>query len=164
MPLFILDDSFREEEAVNPQGEPFRHVEICLRVAITEPTASGPPDPPHLLEFVLDTGGDCATVTCDHLADSGISLAGPSGGWISVAWSDGRSTLEQTRDVTLWLYSNLPEWKDKPYRIELNGGVIVLTRTKSEMRPLFGMNPLLESGLRIELNAQARKVSVWIPD
>lgn len=164
MPLFIHDAPFREKDAADSQGELFRYMEICLLIAITEPSAFGPPESPYLLEFVLDTTSNYAVVSSEHLVDSGLSLAGPSGGWIPVTALDGSITSEQTRDVSLWLYSNLIQWRDKPYRIEPNGGVIVFSQKKKETRPLLGLNPLLDSGLRIELDARMRTLSVWVPD
>jgi hypothetical protein len=164
MSLFIQDAPFREQDGVDSQGELFRYVEICLPIAITEPTALGPPESPYLIEFVLDTSCDYAIVSEDHLVESGISLAGPSGGRIQVTWVDSSTTLEQTRDVSLWLYSNVTQWRDTPYRIELNGGVVVFTKKRWETRPLLGLNPLLDGGLRIELDALMRTLSVWVPD
>jgi hypothetical protein len=81
---------------------------------------------------------------------------------------DGSVVEQPTRDVTLWLYSNMPESANRPYRIDLNGGVVILPHPAPEVqnfvRPLLGMNPLLDAGLRIELNAQTRCFSVWVPD
>jgi hypothetical protein len=164
MPLFIKDVPFFQGQGTNPEGEEFEYVEVRLPMSITEPVGSNPPDDFNV-DFVLDTGSDTAIVSQDHLRDSHIPLSGASGGRIWVTWADGTKTLEQTRDASLWLYSNLSQWKDRPpYKIELNGGVVVCKESKSSIRPLLGLNQLVDAGLRIELDAEKQLISVWVPD
>jgi hypothetical protein len=162
--LFIADGPFYEGEDVGPSGEPFRIVEIRLRMAITEPSIPDPPQTPTLLEFVLDTGADYANVSPDHLATCGIPLVGPPGGKVPLTLADGSNTEGWRRDVTLWLYSNMPELEDQPFRIDPSMGVVVFPESDPLVRPLLGMSPLLEAGLRIDVSFSTRRFSVWVPD
>ncbi|MBI1927117.1 hypothetical protein HYR99_23105 [Candidatus Poribacteria bacterium] len=165
MILFIANEPFSEE--VNPSDPTIRRMEIRLRMVITEPTVSTPPPTSSPLEFVLDTGADYASVFEDDLAVCGISLAAPSGGWITLVLGDGSAIQRPMQDVTLWLYSNIPALANQPYRIDPNGGVVVLparTPDMADLCSLLGMNPLLDGRLRIELNAETRRFSVWVPD
>lgn len=165
MTLFIVDEPFSEK--VDPSDPMIRRVEIRLRMAITEPTVSTPPLTSSPLEFVLDTGADYASVFEDDLAAWGIHLAAPSGGWITIVLGDGSTIQRPMQDVTLWLYSNIPGLANQPYRIDPNGGVIVLparTPDMADLCSLLGMNPLLDGRLRIDMNAETRCFSVWVPD
>ncbi len=166
MALFIENKPFSEE--IDASDPTLRRVEVRLPIAITERTASAPPQTPTLLEFVLDTAADYANVFPDDLTASSIPLAGPSGGFVTIILMDGSTIERPMRNVTLWLYSNVPDLANQPYRIDPNGGAVVLPEPEPEVaalvRPLLGMNPLLDGGLRIELNAQTRCFSVWVPD
>ena len=156
MTLFIADEPFFEGEVEDPSGEPFQFVEIRLRMAITEPNALAPPEAPALLEFVLDTGGDYVYVSPEHLVACGVPLEGPSGGKVLLTLADGSNTEGWRWDVTLWLYSNMPELENQPYRIDPNMGVLVFPESVPLARPLLGLNPLLDARLRIELNFLTR--------
>jgi hypothetical protein len=165
MTLFIEGERFSEEtDASDPT---IRRVEIRLRMALTEPTASAPPQTPALLEFVLDTAADCANVFPDDLVTSAISPNGSPAGWVDVILMDGSTTQLPLRNLTLWLYSNLPGLANQPYRIDPGSGVVVLPKphpsVKTKVRSLLGMGPLLDAGLRIELNAHTRQFSIWVP-
>jgi hypothetical protein len=170
MGLFIADDAFyfyEEKETDAPALPPLQRVEIRFRMAITEPTVTNPPETPVFREFVLDTAADYANVFPADLEASGIPLEGPSGGEHPIILWDGSIAKGHMRDVTLWLYSNLPELANQPYRIDLHPGVLVLPAPDPDyadlVRPLFGMSALLDGGLEVHLNAQTQRFSVWVP-
>jgi hypothetical protein len=166
MRLFIHDQPFSEEQ--DPDDPTLRRVEVILRIAITEPTVAVPPVNPTLIDFALDTGSDYANVYPDDLSASGIPPEGFSGGRVTVVLSDGSTTVRPMRGVTLWLYSNLPELAGQPWRMDVNRGVVVLPASTDAVAPyvgaLFGMNPLIDAGLRIDLDAKRLRFSVWVPD
>ena len=166
MPLFIQDEPFTVE--IDPMEPEIQRVEIRLRIALTEPIASTPPESVKSRVFVLDTAADYASIFPDDLVESALPAAGPLGGLIPVILWDGSQIERPMRDVTLWLYSNLPELENHPYRIDLNGGVVVLPTPASQvvnlLKPLLGMNALLDGNLRVELNCRTRHFSIWIPD
>lgn len=167
MVLFIKDEPFFEGEEDDGSGRKIRRVEARLQMAITEPDAPAPPQTPALIEFVLDTGADYAHVFPHHLRDAGITSPGPSGGAVPMMMADGSSAQGRIRDVSLWLYSNTGL---EPYRIDPNGGVTVFpdpagrNQNTKDLRALLGMNPLVDAGVKIELNAQTRRFSVWVPE
>jgi hypothetical protein len=175
MILFIESEPFTIEPS---DSDPtVQRVEIRLRVALTEPTAEAPAQPSASLDFVLDTGSDYASVYPENLDTFGIPQEGPSGGWLEVRTIGNQMIQAPTRDVILWLYSNMADKESRPYPVYLSHGVIVLPgpsaqtdpsegawRTHSaDPRPLLGMNPLLDAGLRIELDARAGRFSAWVP-
>lgn len=168
MRLFIKDQPFHFYEEVDLSNQQLQRVEIRLKLTITEPNVKAPPQEPVLFDFVLDTAADYASVFPSNLGDSGIPVKGPSGGEVALILMDGSTIIRCMRDVTLWLYSSQTGLTNQPYRIDPNGGVVVLPEPNVEVAPLvlplFGMNPLLDAGLRIELNAQTRLYSVWVPD
>lgn len=163
--LFIENEPFSVE--IYPGAPPIRQVEVRLRIALTKPTVLHAPPASAALPFVLDTAADYANVFPETLAAFGIPLEGPSGGYVRVILMDGSEVELPRRDVTLWLYSNIPALEHEPYRIELNGGVVVLPAPDPDIaafvKPLLGMNPLVDAVLRLELNAQTRRFSVWVP-
>ena len=166
MRLFIEDEPFAEE--LDPEEQSIRRVEIRLKVAITEPMVAAPPQEVKPLEFVLDTASDYATVFPNDLWTSGLSVAGPSGGWVTIILWDGSGIKRPMRDVTLWLYSNLPSFENQAHRIDLNGGVVVLKVPDPDVanlvKPVLGMNALLDAGVQIKLDCRAKHFSVWIPE
>jgi hypothetical protein len=164
-----MDEPFSEEEITDASGNTFWRIEIRLRMALTERTASVPPENPALLEFVLDTAADYATVFPDDLSASGIPFAGPSGGFVTLTLMDSSRVQCPMRNVALWLYGNVPGLENQPYRIAPNGGVLILPQPDpnhpdaADLHPLLGMNPLVDAGLKIEINSQTRLFSVWVP-
>ena len=164
MKLFIQDEAFFGIDPSNPTPQ---HVEIRLSMAITEPDIPEPPATTTTLDFVLDTGADDALVFPNDLLDFGIiPEEGVSGGKETFILADGSKIELSRRDVTLWLYSNIPGLEDQPYPIDLNGGVVVFPDPDPgvNVSPLLGMNPLLDAALKIEINAQTQQFSVWVPD
>lgn len=163
MTPFISDQPFTIEFS---QKDPtIRWVEIRLRMAITEPWDSASA-PSSFIDFVLDTGSDYAKVFPQHLDAFGINPdTGPSGGWVDVYLADGTKTEGKMRDATLWLFGNSTEGKTDPYPIELSRGLVVIPKTEGSANspPVLGMNPLIDAGLRIELDAERQKFSAWIP-
>lgn len=178
MPLFIKNVRF-SEEIVKDSDEILRRIDIRLRIAITKPSVSAPPKSPVILEFVLDTGADYANVFPSQLLHSNI-IPDSSGGKVPLILYDGSMIFVNMCDVTFWLYSNLKEFHHKPFKIDLNGGVVILPENQTQKKngekdlknstidnlpnPLLGMNVLIDAGLKIELNAQTHRYSVWTPD
>jgi len=175
MILFIDNEPFTVKPA---DSDPtLQHVEISLSVALTEPTAEAPAQPSAALDFILDTGSDYASVYPENLDAFGIPLEGPLGGWLEVRTIDGRWIEFPTRDVTLWLYSNMADKESRPYPVQLSRGVVVLLdpvsptdppdsaelKHRADRRPLLGMNSLLDAKLRIELDAREKRFSAWVP-
>jgi len=178
MPLFIKKARF-SEEIIKDSDDILRRIDIRLPIAITKPSVSVPPRSPVIFEFVLDTGADYANVFPSQLLHSSI-IPDASGGMVPLLLYDCSMIFVNMCDVTLWLYSNLKEFRNKPFRIDLNGGVVILPENQIQKKnsendhnnstrdnlpnPLLGMNALIDAGLKIELNAQSHRYSVWTPD
>ena len=163
MTPFISEQPFTVE--FDHQDPTIRRVEIRLRVAITEPWSS-PSDLSASIEFVLDTGTDYAEVFPQHLNAFGIDPnTGPSGGWVDVLLINGKKTEGRMRDATLWLFGNSSDREIDPYPIELSRGLVVIPKDDNSINllPVLGMNPLIDAGLRIELDGERQKFSAWIP-
>lgn len=175
MHLFIKDEPFSVEPAGS--GSELQRVEIRVRAAMSEPTAEAPASPDAFLEFILDTGTDYASVYPENLDLFGLTPEGPAAAVIEVTMMDNHKVFAPTRDVTLWLYSNIDGREGTPHPIYLKQGVVVLpapdppaeapgsTAEASPpcLRPLLGMNCLLDAELRIEIDAGSRRFSAWIP-
>jgi hypothetical protein len=79
----------------------------------------------------------------------------------------GRPQELPLRRATLWLLSNLPALRDRPYRIELGRGIAFrdvgfLPNPESNC-PLLGMRALEMAGLKVMMDFDSRAVSVWVP-
>jgi hypothetical protein len=168
MKLFLDNIPFSEEPREDLYGRPLRHVVILLPITMIEPDAHAPPEAPTRLEFVLDTAADYTVVSRKDLAVSGIDPDGPKGGEMLGIMADGSIDRFEMRDVTLWLHSNLPDYSTQPKRIDLNGGVVIRPDPNPNefppARPLLGINALLDGRLRILLDADIKRCSVWVPE
>lgn len=163
MTPFISDQPFTVE--FDNHDPTIRRVEIRLRAAITEPNRSLS-DPSASIEFVLDTGADYAEVFPQHLNAFGIDPeTGPSGGWVDVRLLNGQKTAARMRGAKLWLFGDSSDGETHPYPIELSRGLVVIPKLDDsiDLLPVLGMNPLIDAGLRIELDAERQKFSAWIP-
>ena len=163
MTPFISDQPFTVE--FDDKDPTIQRVELRLRMAITEPWSSLS-DPSASIEFVLDTGTDYAEVFPQHLKAFGIDPeTGPSGGWVDILLINGKKTEGRMRDATLWLFGNSSDGETHPYPIELSRGLVVIPKHDDSVNllPVLGMNPLIDAGLRIELDAERQKFSAWIP-
>ncbi len=156
--LLIDDEPFYEGEAVDEHGQPFQFVEIQLSIAITEPNVAVPPERPALMPFVVDTGSDYAILCENHLTHCGIPMDGPSGGEVELAMANDSRDSGRLRDVRLWIYSNRAGIG--PYPIDVNQGVVVMPPQERSVRALLGIYPLLDAGLKFELNFSTRRFSV----
>lgn len=172
---FIEGEPFSiEHDASDPTTQ---HVEIRLRVVMTEPTAEAPEPSSTPLEFVLDTGADYTSVYPEHLDAFGIPLEGPSGGPVEVTTIDDRTFWAPTRAVTLWLFGNIAGQEYSAYPVSLSRGVVILpgydssaetadpvaTTGETGLQPLLGINSLLDARLKVEIDADSRRFSAWIP-
>ena len=66
------------------------------------------------------------------------------------------------RDARLWLFGNSSDRETHPYPIELSRGLVVIPKDDNSINllPVLGMNPLIDAGLRIELDAERQKFCV----
>ena len=164
--LFIDREEFSvESDASDPR---IQRVEICIKIGLTEPYAGAPPPLADARLFVIDTGSDYSSVFLDDLIESGLPVRGPGGGQVRMILYDGSEVVRRRRDVTLWLYSNLRDAAPSPLRIDLSGGVIILPTPAPNiarlLKPVLGMKPLLDAGVRVDLDFGARRFSIWAPD
>jgi hypothetical protein len=166
MRAFILRKPF---DIDNDSADPtYQHVEARLRVGITEPDAREPPDPSTFLEFVYDPGCDYTTVSASHLTSLNLDPEAFVGGYVDVINKESEYEADcPVRRVSLWLFSELPEWADKPLRINLSRGVVVVRDRAPGVpcmeRPLLGMNTFLDARVKVELDYEGRWISVLIP-
>jgi hypothetical protein len=70
------------------------------------------------------------------------------------------------RAATLWLVSNLPSRRAKPFPLPVVAGIAFRDAVAPEnesLRPLLGMRVLLRAGVKVQIDCARATVSVWTP-
>jgi hypothetical protein len=102
-----------------------------------------------------------------HLLEAGLDPDDLRTGSISLTPLGGSPQSFPLRDADLWLCSNLPTLKNRPWRLELDEGLAV--RDVGQLPnpevncPLIGMRALVDSGLTIRIDLAHNTFSMWTP-
>jgi hypothetical protein len=102
-----------------------------------------------------------------HLLEAGLNPDTERNGYASLTPLGGAPQSFPLRKAGLWLVSNLPAWRGRPYRLELVSGIAfrdqrALPNPESNC-PLLGMRALASAGLKVTIDFANRSVSVWVP-
>ena len=166
MPLFL--DRLPLYSWVDESHYPvIRRWSVSLPALLTEPKA-GPPvvnAQPH--RWVFDPGytGE-AFAWRSHLLEAGLNLTTGLAGSALTRTALGTEERLIVRKAGIWLVSNLPSFRDHPFRVALLPGVAVHDAVVSNAefhRPLLGMRALLRAGLKVRIDFARATVSVWTP-
>ena len=140
---------------------------FCLPVIVSNPR-SRPHPGARPQRWALDTrfSGE-AFAWRHHLEEAGLDLDRGRTGSTRLKSLDGASQEFPLRSADLWLVSNIPAFRDAPYRIALDDGIAFrdlhfLPHPESNC-PLIGMMALENARLKMEMDFATRTVSVWVP-
>lgn len=117
--------------------------------------------------WVFDTA--CTVDACAwrvHLEEAGLNPPIKLAGKTTAYSAFGTREEFPIRKADLWLFSNLPALRDKPFRVTLNPGVSFFDRPCPRpefFRPLIGLGALIRAGVNIQLNSARTTASLWIP-
>jgi hypothetical protein len=102
-----------------------------------------------------------------HLRQAGLRPDIHLGDSADVAWSAfGHREELPVRTAALWLFSNIPALRDKPFRLALDPGITFIDRACPEpqqFRPLIGLGAFVRGGVTIKVDPKRRTVSLWTP-
>jgi hypothetical protein len=142
---------------------------VSLEVLITDPGLASPPPGARPQRWIFDTGkeGEASCWRCD-LEDAGLDTSIGRRAPITSAPAHGPTRTLPTRAADLWLLSNIPALRGRPYRIALPTGIafqdIPNRRTpQTVVPPLIGMQAFLHAQLRVQIDFPRRRVSIWTP-
>ena len=147
---------------------PVRRWSVPLPVLLTAAGVLAPLPDAVPRRWALDTAftGD-AFAWRPHLEGAGLDPDVEQAAPVRFGSSLGASTLLPVRMADLWLVSNLPALRGRPFRLALDPGVAfrnVPQRPDPEFhRPLVGIRPLLHHGLTVTIDFARATVSVWVP-
>jgi hypothetical protein len=172
MPLFIDRHPFRvrprHQGIVRLPADADKHLSVTLAVLVTEQGLEFPPPDSALQWWILDTGkeGEATCRRCD-LEAAGLNPDKCQGEPKTMISAFGDRRTRPTRDADLWLLSNIPVMQNKPFRLELNGGIafddVSTPRAPDEMLPLIGMQAFRRARLQVLIDYAKGKVSIWTP-
>lgn len=171
MKLLVADEPFYTyplEPTEDMSLPAITRTELRVRVALTDLSETAPPPLSSARDFVIDTAADLVTAYFADLDAADLSLDPLIGIEQPVILWDGSLADAHLQAISVWVFSNQQALLDQPYRIDLLGGVLVFPDPDPEYahftRPLLGMNAFLDGGLRLLMDGQTRKFSLWIPD
>lgn len=140
---------------------------VSVPVMITDPGAQPHPRA-RPQRWALDTRftGE-AYAWRPHLLEAGLNPDTRRGDRVSLTPLGGAPQSFPVRAADLWLVSNLPAWRDQPYRLQLARGIAfrdvgALPNPDSNC-PLLGMRALESAGLKVLIDFAHQIVSVWVP-
>ncbi|MBI1915551.1 MAG: hypothetical protein HYS12_12585 [Planctomycetes bacterium] len=116
--------------------------------------------------WTIDTGfvGE-AFAWRHHLLAAGLDPDVERVGTIRAVSALGASAVYPIRSADLWLVSNLPALA--PWRMELDRGIVLrdvaILPDPNLHRPLVGMQALIQSGLKLEIDFASQLLSLWVP-
>jgi hypothetical protein len=151
---------------------PLQRASIALRVKITNVGVASPPASSTPIVCYLDTGF-AGEFFCwrAHLVAAGIDpdmYRDPRRQRLRATLHAERSLGVPIRRADVWLLSNLPEYQDKPYRVELKTGISfrnAQSRSGGAVpRAILGMQTLLIANAKVEIDFDRRTYSLWVPD
>jgi hypothetical protein len=165
---------FDEETQVIVQGQvvPVRSSQIIVWASVSEISLSKPPSAIPPIPVVIDTGlSHNFSIQAEQLIDwvgidptrlpllGAVSLVGKR-----IAEGEALPVL-QRRSAAVWLHRNQPGQrdvlrKDRPFRLELEGGIIVYPQRMigAPRLPALGLRGLQWSKLHLSINAAERRV------
>jgi hypothetical protein len=162
MPLFI--DSL---PLYSSDGN--RRWSVSLPVIVTPPGAPAPPADATPQRWIFDTGftGDAYCWQSD-LLDAGVDPTAEPLRPRTIKQIAGPRYQFPACGADLWLVSNIPFLRDRPYRLELNHRGITYNPTNAPrpadaIPPLIGIKLFRRACLRIFLDAFRDTVSIWTP-
>jgi hypothetical protein len=141
---------------------------VSVPVIVTNPGLPAPPPRVRPQRWAIDTrfSGE-AYAWRHHLIEAGLDPDALRTGSISLTPVGGSPRPFPLRDADLWLCSNVPALKDRPWRLELDEGIAVREAVRlpnPEVNcPLLGMRALAGSGLVVKIDLAANTLSVWTP-
>jgi hypothetical protein len=159
LPLYAWTD--------NTRTPPLQRWSVPLPVLPADPALAAPSGAVPQ-RWVLDTGftGD-GFAWRRHLEAAGLDPDVEQTGTIRARSSLGVSEVVPVRNADLWLFSNLPALRGRPFRLELDPGIAfrnVAQRPDPEFhRPLVGMRALRRAGVKVQINFAQATVSLWVP-
>jgi len=145
------------------------HWSASVPALATEPGLRVPPPPTHWHRWRIDTGyTGSAFVWRHHLLEAGIDPRQRIVG-LSRAVLGAGSVREDLliRYGRVWLFSNIPELRNHPFRLALNPGITFVNRDcRDDPRlatPVIGMRALRDAGVRVRVDCANDTVSLWVP-
>jgi hypothetical protein len=146
---------------------PMRLLSASLPVLVSDP-GSSPRSGARPQRWAVDTRftGE-AYAWRHHLEEAGLNPNRFRGGITYLTPLSGAPLEFPLRRARLWLVSNIPALRGRPYHISLSSGIALrdvpsLPNPQSNC-PLLGMRALELSGLKITIDFTERTVSVWVP-
>ncbi len=157
----------------NSRLPPKRYWSVKLPVIVTPPDLPSPPADAPVQLWTLDIGFSGSAFCYEqHLVDAGL----PRDKWQIAGTVTHRSVLSKEKrqgvlcQADLWLLcgSRREAQKSRFYRLEVGPGIGVnceqRTLDPEYDRPLIGMGLLMNARLKIDLDFEARSVSIWTPE
>jgi hypothetical protein len=169
VPLFI-DRQPLTSWTGQTQTPPVMHWSVSLPVLASDPGLPMPPSGAPVVWWFLDTGhaGD-AFAWRHHLVAAGLDpdqRQAPV--QVALTTSVAGRMLVPIREADLWLVSNVPAFRNSPFRLPLGRGIpfrnVPLLPDPHLNRLLIGMRALHRAHLRLEIDCAGDTVSVWTPD
>ena len=128
---------------------------------------AGPFRPPQ--RWIFDTGCSGEGLAWrQHLEDGGLDTGIGRASTTTMRTASGLLEVP-VRKASIWLFSNIPAYRQTPYCIALNPGMPFrdadwpISHIPDHHAPIFGLRPLLRAGLRVYLDGQNDTLSVWVP-
>jgi hypothetical protein len=140
---------------------------VALPVLLTDVNVQHPPPDTPPQRWVMDTAftGD-AFAWRSHLLDADLDPNRKQAG-MSRTRSPLGSTQLPVRAAALWLVSNTPALRGKPFRLVLDPGITFRNVPQRPDRdadsPLIGLRALMRAGLRVQIDFARATVSLWTP-
>jgi hypothetical protein len=169
VPLFLDNLSLHSWVDVAPT-QPVRRWSVLLP-AVLSPVEWGQfprPDSASPAHWKFDTG--CALDAYawrDHLHEAGLRPDLNLVRSMDRAWSAfGHKEELPVRSAALWLFSNIPALRHRPFRLALYPGITFVDRDCPQpqlFRPLIGLGAFLRAGVTIKVDPKRQTVSLWTP-
>jgi hypothetical protein len=140
---------------------------VPLPVLLAECEWNSPSIDVPLQRWALDTAfnGD-AFAWRSHIQDGGLDPDSQIVGSARARTPLGSARLP-IRSAALWLVSNIPALREKPFRLALDPGI---TFNNVDQRPdpdsdspLIGVRALLRAGVKVQIDFAAETLSLWTP-
>jgi hypothetical protein len=167
VPLFI-DRLPLRETVVDYAGREVITWYPLVPIILTEPKLARPPEEALCRPWKLDSGNALdASGWRFHLEQAGLDSAirrAPETMRVRSA-NDAVETLP-IRNASLWLVSNIPELRDKPFHLPLYRGLPFFDRVPhrpENVFPLIGVKAMRRARLKVQINFDALTLSVWVP-
>jgi hypothetical protein len=146
------------------------HYSVIVPVFVTDLDTLCPLENAPIQEWALDTGSRGEGFAWrHHFVTAGLDpdamLAEKN---VAVTSVLGRKESVPMCTATIWLVSNLPAFKGRPFRMEFDPGIpffnVPALPDPQFQRPLIGLRAMRRAGLRVEIDCGHDTLSVWTPD